>query len=250
MQRLEAARQAGLLSAIPEVDADEFNSIPPTNANTNADLGNAGFAAKPAHLLVAELEEAEARKREKARATTSEDVGLGDDPSGSLSIAALEITKPKADVERHERKLPSWVLGLVITLVALIVGAVAYNVGFSEPPPESARDHTELVHKLETRKKAIAAMEQGHKLAMIGGAKADAAIVAYEKALGFEPTLAKAHKGLGSVYATKKDVPKMVEHYKKYLALDPTADDAAAVQKIIDKHDDDPMRPKKPSSGK
>ena len=96
MQRLEAARQAGLLSAIPEVDADEFNSIPPTNANTNADLGNAGFAAKPAHLLVAELEEAEARKREKARATTSEDVGLGDDPSGSLSIAALEITKPKA----------------------------------------------------------------------------------------------------------------------------------------------------------
>ena len=131
------------------------------------------------------------------------------------------------------------------------VWAVGVKIGTSEPPPEPARAiDPALVKKLETRKKAMAALEKGHELALKGPGFADAAIAAYKDALALEPTLPSAERGLGSVYYVKKDVARAVEHYKRYLMLSPDADDAVEVRTIVDRHEDDPMRPKKAKSVK
>ena len=52
------------------------------------------------------------------------------------------------------------------------------------------------------------------------------AIDAYETALKFDPNNADAHYNLGLLYSNIKDDPlKAEEHYKKYLELNPDADD-------------------------
>lgn len=59
------------------------------------------------------------------------------------------------------------------------------------------------------------------------------AIGAFKKALTIDPTLARAERGLAISYATLKEQEKAVEHYRRYLKLDPKSDDAADVRKII-----------------
>lgn len=232
MQRLEAARQAAFLEALPEVepDAEVVPSAPPAKGSVAP--GN-GFQAKPAHLLIAELEEDEKTKKNR-RAAPAPLSGVE-----TSSIANVVIEKPAANIE-HKR-VPTWLIGTIVGVVCLGGAFAAYRVGFAEPTPEVAAN-AELARKLEASKKAVALLEEGHRFAMVE--KPDEAIAAYSKALELKPDLAKAHKGLGAIYAKRKDVPKMVEHYRMYLELDPGAEDAAKVREILEKHEDDPMRPK------
>jgi tetratricopeptide (TPR) repeat protein len=245
MERLEAARSGGALG-LAEVDAGPGAPPPPpapgraptpVAAPAQDVAPQGGFQAKPAHLLIAELEEDERRRKAEARQRRAEQT---EDPA-TMSIAEVEIDRPKEAPK--PKALPTWVVVAALGLVAVGGAVVAYQVGYSEPAPETVVD-AELQAALERRKKAIALLDEGATLQLQGKEKADAAIVAYNKALELEPSLGKAHRGLGGVYASKKDVANAILHYKKYLELTPDADDADQVRAIIEKHEDDPMRPK------
>ena len=244
MQRLEHARQVGILSAVPEAQAELIDASPPggsgpRDGKKNGNGHDAAFQAKPAHLLIAELDAIDEESKPKIEARNE---------TAGLSIADVEIETPKVQAVPR-RKIPKWVTGSVVAVVT--VAAVGVRIGTSEPPPEPAREiDPALVKKLETRKKAMASLEKGHELALKGPGFADAAIAAYKEALALEPTLPGAERGLGSAYYVKKDVKRAVEHYKRYLMLSPDADDAEEVRAIVDRHEDDPMRPKKARSVK
>jgi tetratricopeptide (TPR) repeat protein len=63
------------------------------------------------------------------------------------------------------------------------------------------------------------------------------ALAAFEQALAVDPTYAKAHRSLGIAYAKMNQPDKAVTHYRTYLVLAPTADDAEAVRKIVADYD-------------
>ena len=63
------------------------------------------------------------------------------------------------------------------------------------------------------------------------------AIENFTAALAVDPTYAKAHRSLAIAYAKMNQPDKAVTHYRTYLVLAPTADDAAAVKKIVDDYD-------------
>lgn len=60
------------------------------------------------------------------------------------------------------------------------------------------------------------------------------AIRALEQALALNPAYAVAYRRLGDAHLAQSDVTRALEHYKTYLALRPTAPDAARVKKLIE----------------
>ncbi|MEE2904541.1 MAG: hypothetical protein VYC39_19580 [Myxococcota bacterium] len=158
------------------------------------------------------------------------------------AISAVKIEGPAEEAPKRRLPLSVWVAVMAVTVI--VIAAVAWNLGFKEPAPESARDHSALKEKIGLREKAVQMVNQGHELAVRGPKSAKKAIEAYRQALTFDPELASAHKGLGSVLMREKDVKAAIRHYETYLKLVPEAPDADAVRAILDKHTDDPMRPK------
>lgn len=238
MQRLEAVRQTGLLENLdrPPPKADRGKELPVTGASDNGNKDDSqSFRAKPAHLLVAELEEADRKRQEEKKAPKDSALGEG---KGTNRISQVKIAKPEAKTEH--RKIPT---ALLISVVVVVMAGGSW-IGYwqvSETDSKELENSAQLVElkkNIERRKNAVASMEKGH-ISLAAG-KVDAALTAYRKALDLEPSLGKAHKGLGAVFAKKKNVPKMLEHYKKYLQLEPAAKDAVDVKKIIAKHEIDP----------
>ena len=193
------------------------------------------FKAKSAVSLVEELN-AQSTKARPPRG------GTEDRAAQARAISAVKIDGPEEIAPKKRMSAKVWV-GIMLIIVGGLV-AIAWTLGFQEPAPESARDHTELEAKITLRRKAIKLVNQGHEFAVQGPKKTEAAIDSYQEALKLDPALASAHKGLGSVLLREKKVEKALEHYRKYIELEPKADDAEAVRAILEKHTDDPMRPK------
>ena len=158
------------------------------------------------------------------------------------AISAVKIEGPAEVAPKRRLPLSAWlaIMGVTVALIA----AVAWKLGFQEPAPKAARDHSALKAKIGLREKAVQLVNEGHELAVKGPKSAKQAIEAYRKALTFDPELASAHKGLGSVLMREKEVKSAIKHYETYLKLKPEAPDADAVRAILDKYTDDPMRPK------
>jgi hypothetical protein len=195
--------------------------LPPTNG-VGPGAPAPAKSARPAHLLLAELE---ARRAEEGP------------PSVDLSrdMPAAEIAKAK--IERPE--VPKAKRGpsdrAIRTVAGLIIAAGIFGVYWTtqqEPEPD-VRVDAALQAEVERRRKAVEALERGHALVLQGPEKADAAIAAYSEALELDPELASAERGLGISHAAKERDAKAVEHYRRYLELEPDADDADEVKKII-----------------
>jgi len=63
--------------------------------------------------------------------------------------------------------------------------------------------------------------------------KYDAAIDRFEEAAHYQPSLALPWRLLGEAYEKKRDYPKAIESYKKYLEVFPRAEDATKITKQI-----------------
>lgn len=241
MARLEAARavakggdhpappaaRAGPTSEAPQ--AAPPSSPPPLERALARRGSQAEGEGKPAHLLVAQLEADEQRRRDQEAARRSE---LFSDEEPEELISKVEVELPKAPPRK--KRVPDWLI--VVVLGAVVLGGIgyAYTSANDEPAPKAEID-PELAKKAELRKQAMVALERGHMLALEGKQSADAAIAAYEEALALEPTLASAERGIAIVYAAKDDDANAVAHYKRYLELSPDAKDAAEVEAIIER---------------
>jgi tetratricopeptide (TPR) repeat protein len=230
MARLEAARVMAAQSLATDAPS-EPKAVPPPPPPTNKPppldkkkKKKEEMNRKPAHLLVAQLQEDEAKRREKESAQL-ETLFKREDPD---AISSMEIAVP---AEAKKKRIPDWVV--VTVLITLVLGGifVAYRMAQKEPAPVVKID-PKLQEAAEKRKLAVAALEQGHVLVTQPG-KADEAITAYQKALSIEPTMASAERGLAIAYTSKDDDTTAVSHYKRYLELDPNARDAEEVKKII-----------------
>lgn len=232
MARLEAARM------VARGDSPEAGTPAPAPAGSPAasappplkpalQKSQARVGAKPAHLLVAQLEADEQRRedREQARLT---DLFEQDEPEELISKVEVEL--PAAP--KKKKRLPDWVVMAALGLLVLGGVGFAYKTVRKEPAPEAKVD-PELARRAELRKEAVAALERGHTLSLEGKQSADAAIAEYQRALELEPTLASAERGLAIVYASKNDDATAVQHYRRYLALSPEARDAPEVRAII-----------------
>jgi len=234
MARLEAARmvargdsgvtEAANPSAQPVVPATA-PAPPSAPPPLKAALQKKQASAKPAHLLVAQLEADESRRQTQGQAS---DVFAEEAPKETISNVQVDL--PEA--LKKKRRLPDWVVMAVLGVLVLGGIGYAYTNAQKEPAPEAKID-PELAKKAALRKKAIAALEQGHSLALEGKGSADKAIAAYQEALRLEPTLASAERGLAIVYASKDDDAAAVSHYRRYLSLSPEARDAPQVRAII-----------------
>ena len=65
----------------------------------------------------------------------------------------------------------------------------------------------------------------------------DSAIDKFKEALTFDASIGRIHRDLAISYAKAGKKDDSVESYRQYLKLEPTADDAKDVQKIIDEYD-------------
>ena len=178
--------------------------------------------ARPAHLLLAELE---AKRADEGP------------PSVDLSrdMPAAEIAKAKIDRPEVPKAKRGPSDRAIRAVAGLIIAAGIFGVYWTtqqEPEPE-VRVDAALQAEVERRRKAVEALERGHALVLQGPEKADAAIAAYSEALELDPELASAERGLGISHAAMERDAKAVEHYRRYLELEPDADDADEVRKII-----------------
>jgi tetratricopeptide (TPR) repeat protein len=241
MSRLEAAR-------VVTTNPSEANEVtepkvprsgsqpPPLKPKTDKGDKNGGEkktaaapVGKPAHLLIAQLE-AEDQKRSDIEAARVAQLFEGDK---SDEIAKVEIALSTDEVKK--KKIPDWVI--VTVLVVLVIAAVGIAVVMTQKKQGPVAEIDPAVRAAaEKKKQAIVALEEGHRLALEGKAKADEALKAYGHALELDPTLASAERGLAIAHASKDDVEQAVEHYEKYLKLAPNATDAADVRKILENY--------------
>lgn len=232
MARLEAAKvvargESGVHAA--PVDPTATPTAPSTPPPLKAALRrrDSNVSAKPAHLLVAQLERDEHKRQTAEQARLSE---LFNEEEPEEMISKVEVDLPEAP--KKKKRLPDWVV--VGTLGLLVLGGVgfAYSSVQKEPAPTATVDPA-LAKKAALRKKAMAALEQGHTLALEGTEHSAEAITAYESALKLEPNLASAERGLAIVYAAKGEQTQAVQHYRRYLELSPEARDAPQVRAIV-----------------
>ncbi len=227
MARLQAAKRIGVEEEADEGDPagrDAPAPAPPPLPAAKAPPPKAERpSAKPAHLLVAELAEEEERDKRPALPRAGSSVE---------AIAALDVAKPLPTVAPKRRLPTSVTVGIVAVVVLAAVGG-AYWKAKQEPALPKQEVNPELLAKKKRLEQALDALEDGHVL--FRQRKSDEAIASYKKALELEPTLAKAERGLGIAYAAKGDKKQAVGHYRRYLELDKTAQDADEVKKIIEK---------------
>jgi serine/threonine-protein kinase len=98
----------------------------------------------------------------------------------------------------------------------------------SQPEPELARPEPRLP-KFHTEKEAYVfgnrALEER---------RPDEAVLAFREALRLNPAYAQVHRRLGDALVALGDIEGAKASYKMYLALRPTADDAADVRRLLD----------------
>lgn len=230
MARLEAARMVASGSG-----GEAATSAPPRAPSVPPPLKKAkkknGLEGKPAHLLVAQLEKEET-KRQAEEAGRIQEL-FANESTDEISHVKVEVP---VDARTKKKKIPDWLIGVVVVAVVAIGGAVAYNTVEDAPTPTAEVD-PKLAAAVENRRKAMAELEEGHTQVLQGEEGAKKAVVHYRAALALEPTLAGAERGLASAYAALDDKDKALEHYRRYLELDPDAKDAAEVREIVDKYE-------------
>ena len=181
---------------------------------------------RPAHLLVAQLEQEERRRAAQEQARLQELFEA--EPKSEIAAASLDLPQ----TPKKKKRIPDAVLfGLLAVIV--VGGLVAVFMNVRKEPPPKVEVAPALVRAAEQRKKAFAALERGHALAQQGKGKAKEALDAYHEALKYEPKLASAERGLGVVYAVQGDAEKAVKHYRRYLEMEPKAKDAEKVRAIV-----------------
>lgn len=250
MARLEAAKSACLI--VPEEATDPASAAPSNGAGSNG-AGSNGvgkppplkkkaasppkreLAGKPAHLLVAELE-AEEKRRKEAKRKANDLASAKDEVSNA--IAEFEVPKPQAKIS-HKR-MPLWV-GIAILAVA-VAASVGFGVWKGKQDPVTAKVELDPVLMAEKQRlaDAIEARDRGHDAARQGNS--DEAIEAYSKALDLKPDMAAAERGLAVAFAAKGDRDAAVLHYRRYLKLEPEAPDAESVRAILKKHEEQKAR--------
>ncbi|MEQ9503460.1 MAG: tetratricopeptide repeat protein [Deltaproteobacteria bacterium] len=190
-----------------------------------------GLEGKPAHLLVAQLEQEETKRR----AAEAERIQELFTTESTDEISSVQVEVP-VEARTKKKKIPDWLIGLVVVAVVAVGGLVAYNTVEDAPEPTVTVD-PELAAAVEKRREAMAELEEGHVQVLQGEKGAKKAIEHYQRALKLEPTLAKAERGLASAHAALHDKATAVEHYRRYLEMEPDAKDAAEVREIIDQYE-------------
>ncbi|MFO0723121.1 MAG: tetratricopeptide repeat protein [Myxococcota bacterium] len=208
----------------------------PERPASSGSLDAGALTKKPAHLLVAELEAEAEKKRAKKAAAMGGTLDSAADEISKSEIAQHEIEKP--DTEVKQRKVPRWLLPVVsVVVIGGVIGA--YFLATQKTPTPTLAVDPALIAQAEKRKQALAAIEEGHALLGDGKdkAKVEQAIVSYQKALSFEPNLARAERALGVAYAAKGDDENALKHYKRFVELDPAAPEAPQVKSIVEKYE-------------
>lgn len=213
-------KPAGAKSSSPTASSTPDVSGPPLKPD--APVG------QPAHLLVAQLEAEEARRK----AEESERVAalLAGDKSDEIAQVEIEVKAPTA----AKKRVPDWVVFSAIGMILLAIVGFAVSKAKKEPPPVAQVDPA--VQAAATRaRQAVAAFDEGNRLQLEN--KPDAAIKAYASAIELDPQFARAERGLAVAYASKGDDEQAVEHYRNFLRLAPDATDAEDVRKILDQYE-------------
>lgn len=238
LARLEAAKRGGTLSGDVAAAGSVRPSVPPPPGPAGGPPPlkkspmppRKSIEAKPAHLLLAELEREEQERKRQARARKVSQAGEGDEPSNA--IAQLEIAKPEAKI--NTRQLPKWIVVTVLLVAVVGFGAFGLHKGQQDPVQAKELDPALLAAK-QRLEQAVAARDEATTLLL--QAKYQEAIPLFEKALELEPNMAKAELGLGGAHAGLGDNDRACRHYGRYLRLDPDAPDAEAVKAIVAKCD-------------
>jgi tetratricopeptide (TPR) repeat protein len=224
MARLEAAKNAAsAVSGPPPVAPPRADSVPPPlPAAPRPPPRPKSLEGKPAHLLIAHLEAENSRRHTSAVRAAPEAAPVDE-------IARVEVAKPALP---RARRVPDWVIFSL--LGALVLGGIAfaYTSAHQAPAPKAEIDPA-LAAAAEKRKAARAALEEGHQKLLAGADGVDAAIAAYQRALALEPNLPSAERGLAIAFTAKKDDATAVQHFQRYLQLDPDAKDADEVRARI-----------------
>lgn len=129
---------------------------------------------------------------------------------------------------------------LIVPIAALAAGAAAWGVySYFASAQQRAQDEFQAAMKLmepghyqqaiprftraiDTYPLAEAYLERG--IAQRFLSDNDAARADFEKALDLDPTLARAHSGLGSIYRGQGDFKRAMDEYTKSLAIAPNTD--------------------------
>ncbi len=243
MARLEAARmvasaQSGA-SAPASSQAPTQSSKPPAASSGPPPLkvsskpkpAKPAVENKPAHLLVAQLQEEEDRRRKDEAARL--DALFSNKNQAPESVANVEIELPTA---QKKRKVSERLIIALFVVGGLGVVVGAYNAVKKEPAPKLVVDPA-LKAKAERRKRAVDALERGHSHVLKGKEGAQDAIKAYKEAIALDSELAGAERGLGVAYVALDEKAEALAHYKNYLKLAPEAKDAKEVRKIIQQYE-------------
>jgi tetratricopeptide (TPR) repeat protein len=100
------------------------------------------------------------------------------------------------------------------------------------PSPETRRELVALSTDDEPAvEQARAAYATGNESLFAGDF--DAAIESYRQAIGFAPSYAAGHRGLGLAYAEQGDTAAALKAFRTYLSLAPHAKDVALIKRRI-----------------
>lgn len=213
--RLDAARKE--VSGAPPEDKLPPDGPPPLRPRRGSQ--------KPAHLALSQLDALDTARRTKPRTDD-----LMKTSQAQQEIAEVSLDLPTSPPKR--RRIPDWAVVLVLAL-GVIGGAGYFAMRAGEAPKPVAKIDPKLEEQLRVRKKAMSALEEGHRLAAEGGAGFKKAVRAYRQALSLDPKLSQAERGLAIAYSGMHKAGVAVKHYRRYLEMEPGADDAAEVRKII-----------------
>ncbi|MEM7679206.1 MAG: tetratricopeptide repeat protein [Myxococcota bacterium] len=213
MARLETARRIASGKPPPPVD------LP----GTASDAAGGPPALNPAHALVAQLEEEEARKN-GARAS-----------SALTSAEALADAKVSLPSSPPVRPMPEWVWGALLVMLVAVSLSYAYLRATNEQAlpyeVEPARIDSDRRSENDDRK-LLRLLKKGHEAAIAGQHRQ--AILNYQAAVALDPNLASAQRGLGIAYAAIEDYASAVRHYERFIDLQPESMEAAKIQELIE----------------
>ena len=165
----------------------------------------------------------------------------GDGSASPDDLPILEIQRPEAKLTLAADLLPPvqtptrlrWPY-IVLAVVVLSIGTGGLLLRKNLARMRAGRMSVPAVTPAPVAAHEEAQMAYVQGVRAFGNKDYTKAIAAFEAALRKEETFAEAHRSLGIVYATQKNLKAAVIYYKRYLALQPAATDAAQVQKIVD----------------